>query len=156
MTLYGLRLLVALLTFVVGVAAAWLFHSETPKRSECRVAISRELTAQDSAPRPACPTKNLSPARPVIAGGILQGKSISKPQPAYPPAAKAAGVSGTVVVQVIVGEDGSVAEAEAVSGPDLLREASVEAALRARFAPTRLSGQPVRVSGVITYRFVLD
>ena len=156
MTLYGLRLLVALLTFAFGVAAAWLVHPRTSNRSECRVVLSRESIAQDSAPRPPCPTKNITPAKPVIAGGILQGRAVSKPQPAYPPDAKAAGVSGTVVVQVVVGEDGGVVEAEAVSGPELLRDAAVEAASRARFSPTRLSGEPVRVSGVITYRFVLD
>lgn len=88
--------------------------------------------------------------------GILSGKSISRPQPAYPPEAKAAGVEGTVTVKILVDEDGRVVKAEAVSGPALLREASVAAALQTRYVPTLLSGQPVKVSGFVTYRFVLE
>jgi len=41
-----------------------------------------------------------------------------------------------------------------VSGHPLLRGAAEQAARGARFSPTLLSGQPVKVSGVITYNFV--
>jgi hypothetical protein len=37
----------------------------------------------------------------------------------------------------------------------MLRDAAVQAALKARFSPTKLSGQPVKVSGVINYKFAL-
>ena len=40
-------------------------------------------------------------------------------------------------------------------GPAILREAAVQAALKAKFSPTKLSGQPVKVSGVINYKFAL-
>ena len=90
-----------------------------------------------------------------ISGGVLNGKAVSKPAPLYPAEAKAAGASGTVTVQIVVREDGAVESARAVSGHPLLQEAAVEAAKRARFTPTRLSGQPVKVSGVVTYNFVL-
>jgi TonB family protein len=92
----------------------------------------------------------------VVAGGILNGKAVSKPQPAYPPIAKAAGASGTVTVQILVDEEGNVVSASAVSGHPLLQQAAVAAAREAKFSPTRLSGQPVRVSGVVTYNFVLE
>jgi len=101
-------------------------------------------------PRPAAP-----PRRAGFTGGILNSKATSKPMPPYPPEAKAAGVQGTVVVRVTVDEAGKVAEAEAISGPPPLREAAVAAARRALFAPTLLSGKPVRVTGVLTYQFVL-
>jgi protein TonB len=90
-----------------------------------------------------------------ISGGILNGKAISKPQPPYPSRARAARAAGMVTVQVTVDESGKVSYAEALDGHPLLRQASEEAAYRARFAPTRLSGQPVAVSGVISYNFVL-
>jgi TonB family protein len=93
---------------------------------------------------------------PIISGGVLNGKAVSKPQPAYPPAAKAARAAGTVTVQVVVDESGGVASAEAVSGHPLLRAAAVAAARQAKFSPTLLSGKPVRVSGVLTYNFVLE
>jgi TonB family protein len=65
-------------------------------------------------------------------------------------------VSGVVVVDVVVDETGKVISAEASSGPSTLRDAAVQAALRARFSPTKLSGQPVKVSGVINYKFSLS
>jgi protein TonB len=91
----------------------------------------------------------------IISGGVLNGRAISKPQPAYPPIAKAAKASGVVTVQVLIDEDGNVVEAKAVSGHPLLRQAAVDAAYQAKFTPTRLEGKPVKVSGVLTYEFRL-
>ena len=98
------------------------------------------------------------PPRPktVVSGGVLNGKAISKPQPAYPAIAKAARAQGTVTVQILVDESGRVVSASAVNGHPLLQQAAVAAARQARFSPTLLSGQPVKVSGVITYNFVLQ
>lgn len=89
-----------------------------------------------------------------ISGGVLNGKAISLPKPPYPAAAKAVRASGSVSVQVLIDENGSVVSASAVSGHPLLRAAAAAAARQARFSPTKLSGQPVKVSGVITYNFV--
>ncbi|HMQ05039.1 MAG TPA: energy transducer TonB [Pyrinomonadaceae bacterium] len=89
-----------------------------------------------------------------ISGGVLNGKAVSLPKPAYPPAARAVNAEGAVSVQVLIGEDGRVESASAVSGHPLLRAAAVEAAKGAVFAPTLLSGTPVKVSGVIVYNFV--
>ena len=94
------------------------------------------------------------PPRAPISGGVLNGKAISLPKPAYPPIARAAHASGTVVVQVTIDENGSVISAHAVSGHPLLQSAAVGAARQARFSPTKLSGQPVKVTGVIQYNFV--
>jgi TonB family protein len=92
----------------------------------------------------------------VVSGGVLNGKAVSKPQPEYPEIAKAARASGTVTVQILVDEEGNVVSASAVSGHPLLQQAAVAAARAAKFSPTRLSGQPVKVSGVVTYNFVLQ
>jgi TonB family protein len=108
----------------------------------------------DEPPPP--PEPKPEPKRTIIAGGVLNGKAISKPQPAYPTIALAARAQGTVVVQIVVDEEGRVISASAVSGHPLLQQAAVAAARQARFSPTRLSGQPVKVSGVITYNFVLQ
>lgn len=86
---------------------------------------------------------------------IVNGRAISLPQPVYPPAAKAALASGAVNVQIIVDEEGKVISARAVSGHPLLRQAAEEAALRARFTPTRVDGKPVKVNGTIAYNFAL-
>jgi TonB family protein len=89
-----------------------------------------------------------------ISGGIINGKATSLPKPVYPAAAKAVRASGSVNVQVLIDEEGKVISASAVSGHPLLRAASEQAARAATFSPTILSGQPVKVSGVIVYNFV--
>lgn len=106
----------------------------------------------EAAPPPPPPVKKAPPKQ--ISGGVLNGKATSLPIPPYPPAARAVRASGAVTVQVLIDESGRVVSASAVSGHPLLRAAAVQAARGARFSPTQLSGQPVKVSGVITYNFV--
>ena len=90
-----------------------------------------------------------------ISGGVLNGTAISLPPPIYPEAAKRMRSTGTVTVEVVLDETGKVVSATATSGPSILRDAAVQAALKARFSPTKLSGQPVKVSGMINYKFTL-
>ena len=106
----------------------------------------------DAPPPPPKPTPK--PAPKTVSGGVLNGKATSLPKPAYPPAAKAVRAAGAVSVQVLIDESGRVVSASAVSGHPLLRAAAEGAARGARFSPTLLSGQAVKVSGVITYNFV--
>lgn len=89
----------------------------------------------------------------IVSGGVLNGKATSLPKPAYPPVARAAKASGAVVVQVTVDENGNVIEAHAVSGHPLLTAAAIVAARNAKFSPSKLAGQPVKVTGVINYNF---
>lgn len=111
-----------------------------------------------------------------IKGGILNGKAISLPRPEYPVDAKAAGLEGTVLVDVVIDESGAVVSAVAATearktvrsknsdeveeapiepADPILREAAEKAALQAKFSPTRLNGDPVKVSGTIVYNFVV-
>jgi len=87
-------------------------------------------------------------------GGVLNGKAISMPKPFYPPEARSARASGVVVVQVWIDESGNVLRACAVAGASQLRRVSELAAYSSKFSPTKLSGQPIKVTGVITYNFV--
>ena len=91
-----------------------------------------------------------------ISGGVLNGKAISLPMPVYPDAARAVRACGSVTVRVTIDENGGVISAEAVSGHPLLRASAVEAAKAATFSQTSLSGQLVKVSGLLTYNFVPD
>jgi TonB family protein len=102
----------------------------------------------------AAQTPESSPKK--IVGGVLNGKATSMPRPQYPAAARAVRASGAVSVQVLIDEQGNVASANAVSGHPLLRQAAEQAAREAKFLPTTLQGQPVKVSGIITYNFVTD
>jgi protein TonB len=113
-------------------------------------APTKVAIADDPPPPEVKPT----PPRAPISGGVLNGKAISLPKPSYPPIARAAHASGTVAVQVTIDENGNVISAHAVSGHPLLQAVAVAAARGAKFSPTKLSGQPVKVTGVITYNFV--
>ena len=90
-----------------------------------------------------------------VSGGALNGRALSLPQPSYPDPARRSRTSGVVTVEVVVDETGKIISAQASSGPAMLRDAAVQAALKARFSPTLLSGQPVKVSGTINYKFTL-
>ncbi len=109
----------------------------------------------DEPPPPPKAQATPKPPPKMISGGVLNGRATSLPTPPYPPAARAVRASGSVSVQVVIDENGRVISASAVSGHPLLRPAAESAARGARFSPTMLSGQPVKVSGVITYNFNL-
>jgi len=108
------------------------------------------------------PPQNPSPAgaqldvQAEMWGGFLDGKALKKPQPMYTPIAKSMREQGVVVVKIVVDESGKVILARAVSGPTHLMGVSEMAASEAKFRPTMFCGQPIRVSGVITYRFILQ
>lgn len=87
---------------------------------------------------------------------VLNSQALELPKPNYPAMARQARVQGTVVVQVLIDEKGNVVSAKALSGDPLLVVAAQSAARRARFSPTIINDQPVKVSGVITYNFLLQ
>jgi TonB family protein len=133
------------------------YMRQSAEALETQTKLAREARTSQSGDVQNAPDQATTPSnrKTLVSGGVLNGKAIYKPQPAYPPEARAAKASGTVTVQILVDEEGNVIEAKAVSGHPLLRDAAETAARNSRFSPTRLQGQPVKVSGVITYSFVL-
>jgi protein TonB len=105
-------------------------------------------------PPPVAPP--VQPPRTIRATSVLNSQATSLPRPEYPVLAKKTGVSGPVAVQILIDEQGRVIAAKATSGHPLLRAASERAAYLARFTPTKVSNIPVKVSGIITYNFVLQ
>lgn len=102
------------------------------------------------------PSEPVSPGGgKTLSSGVLNGKAVKLVAPSYPPAASIVRASGEVIVQVLIDENGDVVSANAISGHPLLKHAATQAALQSKFAPTKLSGVPVKVSGTIVYRFTL-
>jgi TonB family protein len=93
------------------------------------------------------------PSKLTVSGSVLERVAIKKVQPLYSPEAKAARVSGEVKIRILISEEGNVIEAEAVEGPALLRESALAAARLWVFKPTELSGMPVKVGGVLIFKF---
>ena len=118
------------------------------------VANSSAVKVDDEPPPPVV-NRAPKPLLKPVSGGVLNGKAVSLPKPNYPSAARNARAAGVVVVEVVIDETGKVISAKATSGPVLLRQAATQAAQAARFSPTMLSGQPVKISGEINYNFAL-
>jgi protein TonB len=92
----------------------------------------------------------------MVSKGVINGQAKSLPKPAYSAAAKLVRAAGEVNVQVTIDESGNVISAKAVSGHNLLRADAEKAARSAKFTPTYLSNQPVKVTGIIIYKFALQ
>ena len=88
--------------------------------------------------------------------GVITSQAIFLPKPTYSQMAKQLRIQGTVSVQVLIDEAGKVISAKAMAGHPFLAIEAQKAALQARFSPTLIGDQPVKVSGVITYNFVLQ
>jgi Ca-activated chloride channel family protein len=132
-----------------------------PSASTASTSSTPSSTSSSSSSQPSTSAPSAAASQPPVAsrpvsGGVLNGKAISLPKPQYPAGAKSTRASGVVTVEVLLDEAGKVISARAVDGSPFLRQAAVNAARLARFSPTVLSGQPVKVTGVITYRFNLE
>ncbi|HET6348138.1 MAG TPA: TonB family protein [Candidatus Krumholzibacteria bacterium] len=78
---------------------------------------------------------------------------LSVQPPVYPEMVREAGIDGTVTVQVLVGKDGKVKQAQAVDGPEPLRVAAVTAARTALFKPALQGTSPVEVWVMVPITF---
>ena len=119
--------------------------SDTPANPQ--TAPNNQAQNQTASDNPAQPPGGRAP----VSGGVLNGRAIYLPQPQLP---TGDAPTGTVMVQVLIDEQGSVMTARAISGPQALHIAAVNAARLARFTQTLLMGEPVKVSGTLVYNFV--
>jgi len=87
---------------------------------------------------------------------VLNSQALSLPKPTYPPLARNIRLEGSVIVQVLIDESGKVLSAKVTSGHPLFAAEAQRAAMQARFSPTLIGDTPVKVSGVITYKFELS
>lgn len=91
------------------------------------------------------------PAR--LSGGVMAGQILTKVAPVYPEDAKAAGISGAVVLHAVIGEDGTITSLTVVSGPEKLRDSALEAVRQWTYKPYMLNGQPTAVDTTITVTY---
>jgi TonB family protein len=109
-----------------------------------------------SAPQPAAtapPPASTGPQK--VSSGVAQGLLIRQVAPQYPQAARQAHISGTVVLQVVIGKDGSVQSLHALSGPALLIPSAMEAVKQWHYKPYQLNGEPVEANTQINVKFSL-
>jgi TonB family protein len=90
-----------------------------------------------------------------VSGSATQATLLSQVAPVYPPIAKTAHISGTVLLHCLIGKDGSVETLEYVSGPPLLMKAALDAVRQWKYKPMLLNGEPVRVDTTVSVVFML-
>jgi protein TonB len=99
--------------------------------------------------------KAAAPKTIKISGGVMVGNLLLKTQPVYPPIAKAARVSGTVVLQASISKTGSIENLKVVSGPAMLQQSAIDAVRQWRYRPYLLNGEPVEVETTVNVIFTL-
>lgn len=101
--------------------------------------------------------KSALPKGPIrVSSGVAAGQLLTPIQPVYSTIAKAAHISGTVVVQAIIAKDGSIQHMKVISGPPLLRQAALDAIARARYRPYLLNDEPVEIETTISVVFTMN
>jgi len=98
-----------------------------------------------------------APSAPARTGGVVRPpEKVDHVPPIYPPIARAARVSGVVILEATIAEDGTVQDVRVLRSIALFDVAAVEAVRQWRFTPTLLNGQPVRVLMTVTVSFALN
>ena len=156
-TVVRIRMMVKYTDFIIGHGKVTITEiGDAPAGSE-------KLETPKPEAKPNSPAQPQKPSQPETTseteavepteGGILNSKALNLPAPVYSAEARRVHASGEVQVKVIVDETGKVISAEAVFGPESLKQAAVDAAKRARFAPRVVDGVTVKVVGILTYDF---
>jgi len=104
---------------------------------------------------PTAVPKVATPQRVKVSQGVTAGLRIRMVQPSYPPLAKQARISGSVVLQAVIGKDGSIENLRAVSGHPMLIQSAIDAVRQWKYKPYFLNGEPVEVDTQVTVNFTL-
>ena len=107
-------------------------------------------------PPPVKVEKPVTPQRIRVGGNVQQAKLIRQPRPVYPPLAKQARISGHVILNAVIGKDGTIKDLTFASGHPLLVPAAMEAVKQWVYQPTLLNGEPVEVVTQIDVNFTLS
>ena len=138
---------------VVDAAQSVVFEPPTKEGKPTEIEMTISYTF-DATGKPARSKELFGGKGRVVEGGVLMGRVKHLARPDYPTGARANRLSGAVPVSVLVDVDGRVIAASALGGHKILQGPAVDAACRSSIEPVQLSGQPVQVTGVITFNFL--
>lgn len=91
-----------------------------------------------------------------VSSGVAAGMLVHQVKPQYPPIAMQARIQGTVVLQAVIGKDGTVRDLRLISGHPMLAPAAIEAVRQWRYRPYLLNNEPVEVDTQINVNFTLS
>jgi protein TonB len=99
--------------------------------------------------------KVATPQRVRVSQGVSEGLLVHQVKPVYPALARSARIQGAVVLQAVIGKDGSIQNLKMISGHPMLAPAAIEAVKQWKYKPYFLNGEPVEVDTQITVNFTL-
>jgi TonB family protein len=134
-----------------GAAGARAQNGADGSQSDKQGVVSKEQSAQTTAVD-ADSGGNLETNDPNVTVGAL----IKRVEPVYPQLAKTAQVAGSVVLQCVIGKDGTIEEVRYVSGPPLLMPSAMDAVRQWQYKPTLREGKPVEVHTTFTVIYMLN
>jgi len=115
----------------------------------------QRIIAQQTAMAPAAPAPPAGSGPFRVGGSIQEPRLIRRVPPVYPPIAQSAKITGVVIVELLVGVDGTVQNAQVLRSIPLLDQAALDAVRQWQFTPTLLNGVPVQVVMTVTVNFTL-
>jgi protein TonB len=104
---------------------------------------------------PVAVPKVAAPQRVRVSAGVTSGLLVRKVNPVYPPLARQARISGTVVLRAVISKDGSIENLSLVSGHPMLAPAAIDAVKQWKYKPYLLNGEPVEVDTEVQVNFTL-
>jgi TonB family protein len=144
----------------IDAVRQWHYRPYLLKGEPVEVLTTINVIFSLDAPPPAAPAAlsgapTYLPRQINISSGVAQGSLQFKVAPVYPPDAKAAGVSGTVVLQCTISKEGRVVNLNVVSGPALLQQSAIDAVRQWRYRPYLVNGEAVEVQTTVNLIFTL-
>jgi TonB family protein len=107
-------------------------------------------------PTTTAPAQTSSDRTPQVSPGVLAGNALNHPEPIYPADAKAARIQGVVILDAVIGKDGTITSLKLVAGPPELTKSAWEAVKQWTYKPYLLNGEPTAVQTTITVNFTLN
>jgi len=139
-----------ILRVAAGVAGAWVLVMFA---TTCVLAQEQSSPPQERAAQGSADSGSSSSIR--LKENVAQANILYQVAPVYPPIAKTAHISGTVVLGCIISKDGTVESLDYISGPPLLLKAAMDAVRQWRYEPVLVKGEPVRVCTTVSVVFTL-
>ena len=168
---------ILILVFLLIAAGAWFYFARARQSQEISMAPPANTSSSASAvPATPAPANSLpantgtshppaAEAAPddsaddsdvqYVQPNVMEGNLLSAPRPVYPPSARASHIQGKVALRATISRAGSILTLHAISGPQQLRSAAVDAVRNWRYKPYSINGRPVDVSTIVYVNFSL-
>jgi TonB family protein len=128
----------------------------TPTLAPAGAPVPATITPEVTAPTPTAAPKARGQEPVRVGSNVQYTKLLKRVDPVYPELARRARVEQTVMLEVLVDEQGNVANIRVIRGHPLLDQAAIDAVKQWQYAPTLLNGQAVRVLATVEVPFLLS